>query len=275
MTKKLNFEELLEKSIIATYFAGQEILRQYNSGFETFIKPDGSPVTSADLAGHEIIMEYLKDTDLTVISEEGEHYSHEFRQNNPYWCVDPIDGTYDFVNKTDEFCVSVGLVDENTSKLGVLYAPALDLFYFAAEGIGSFKFDGNFEDLKKAFDSPNLIDFLLKNSEELPNHISPEKPLFMASRYHRSPKIEDHIENLKKQKPELEIVSMGSVIKLALMAERKAHEYLRYAHFNFWDVAAGHALCKYAGLTLYQPHTLKEINYEDENMVIAGYAMKW
>lgn len=275
MQQSLNFESLLEKAIPATYFAGREILRLYESGFETLIKPDGTPVTSADLAAHDIIMEYLKSTYITVISEEGEHYTHDFRQKNPYWCVDPIDGTHDFVNKTDEFCVSVGLVDENTSKLGVLYAPALDLLYYAADGLGSFKFVGNFEELKDALDTPNLIDFLLKNSEKLPNHKSPDKPLFMASRYHRSPKIEGHIENLKKEKPELEIVAMGSVIKLALMAERKAHEYLRYAPFNFWDVAAGHALCKYAGLTLYQPHRLKEINYEDENMIIEGYAMKW
>lgn len=272
---KLNYENLLETSIKATYWAGQEILRQYKTDYETIIKPDGSPVTSADLAAHNILMKYLEPTEIKVLSEEGEHFTHEFRQNNPYWCIDPIDGTHDFVNKTDEFCVSVGLIDENTSKIGILYAPALDLFYFAAEGMGSFKFIGDLNNFESSFEYLNFMEFLLDQSDALPSQASPKKPLFMASRYHRNPEIERYILDLRKKHPALEIVTMGSAIKLALMAERKAHEYLRYTHFNFWDVAGGHALCKYAGLKLYFPHSDVEINYEDENMRIKGYAMKW
>ncbi len=272
---KLDFKQLLDTATRATYLAGKEVLRQYKTEYHTEIKQDGSPVTSADLAANDILMKYLLPTKVTAISEESGHYTHQFRQNNAYWCIDPIDGTHDFVDKTDEFCVSVGLVDENTSKLGVLYAPALDLFYFAAEGIGSFKFISSFNNLEKYLENEDFLDFLISNSESLPNHPLQDKQMFMASRYHRHPKIEAHINKLKEKYPNLELVTMGSAIKLGLMAERKANEYLRFTRFNFWDVAGGHAICKYAGLKLLQPNTNQEINYEREDMRIEGYAMKW
>lgn len=271
----LDFKNLLQTATKATYLAGKEVLRQYNSEYKTVIKPDGSPVTSADLAANDILMKFLQTTEVSVISEESEHSTHEFRQNNAYWCIDPIDGTRDFVDSTDEFCVSVGLVDENTSKLGVLYAPALDLFYYAAEGVGSYKFKGKLEDFENAMEKEDFLDWLISHSEELPNHPKQEKAIFMASRYHRHPRIDSYVEDLKEKYPNLELVTMGSAIKLGLMAERKANEYLRYTKFNFWDVAGGHAICKYAGLKLFKPHTEMEINYEREDMGIEGYEMKW
>lgn len=271
----MNYQQLLTTAIKATFIAGQEILRQYKSDYQTQIKQDGSPVTSADLAANDILMEHLNKTEITVISEESEHYTHEFRQNNAYWCIDPIDGTHDFVDKTDEFCVSVGLIDENTSKLGVLYAPALDLFYFAAEGVGAFKYVGSLAFFEEMMKKDDFLNQIITNSEALPNHEKSTTQLFMASRYHRHESIEKYIEELKEKYPDLELVTMGSAIKLGVMAERKANEYLRYTRFNFWDVAGGHAICKYAGLKLLQPHTDQEISYEREDMRIHGYAMQW
>lgn len=272
---ELDFENLLQIAIKATFLAGKEIQRQYNSDYETLRKADGSLVTSADMAANDILMNFLDATDIAILSEESDHLDHEFRQNNTYWCIDPIDGTHDFVNKTDEFCVSVGLVDENTSKLGVLYAPALNLFYFAAESIGSYKIPNNLSNLEAAVDQSGFWEWLMVNSDALPNHSNQEKALFMASRYHRHPRIENYIIELRESQPDLEVVTMGSAIKLGLMAERKANEYLRYTTFNFWDVAGGHAICKYAGLPLFQPHSEKEIDYKNEHMHIEGYQMKW
>lgn len=268
-----NFEKLLLTACKSSYLAGQEVLKQYHEGFETIIKPDGSPVTTADLAANEILTTILNETGVPILSEEGEKFTHEFRQQNAYWCLDPIDGTRDFVDKTDEFCVSVGLVHQNTSKVGVLYAPALHLFYFAAEGIGTFKFTGTADDLAEIIHF-SLAD-LLQKSAKLPLEKTPEKKIFMASRYHRSAKIESYIAGLKEQNTDLELITIGSAIKLGLMAEGKASEYLRFSTFNFWDVAGGHAIVKYAGLPLLQPDLDEEINYEDEEMKIFGYRMGW
>lgn len=269
----LDFHFLLEKAVMATFLAGKEVLKQYKNGFETVIKSDGSPVTTADLAAHNILTEKLSETGILVISEEGEKFTHDFRQKNPYWCIDPIDGTRDFVDKTDEFCVSVGLIHENTSKAGILYAPALDLFYFAAEGIGSFKFSGEMQELEKL--SEKDLDILIANSDKLPLSIDPEKKIFMASRFHRSAKIEEYIKELLNLHPDLELVTIGSAIKLGLMAEGKASEYLRFTSFNFWDVAGGHAIVKYAGLPLMHVDSDLEVSYKNEEMRIHGYRMNW
>lgn len=271
--KELNFSELLYTAAEATFYAGQEVLRQYQEGFETIIKPDGSPLTTADLAANEILTERLSKTGIAVLSEEGEKFTHEFRQQNPYWCIDPIDGTRDFVDKTDEFCVSVGLIHENTSKIGILFAPALNLFYFAAESIGSYKFSGKMIEMKAFFESNEAN--LLEKAQKLPISIQPDKAIFMASRYHRSPMIDAYIEQLKEKNPELELVTIGSAIKLGLMAEGKANEYLRFTSFNFWDVAGGHAIVKYAGLPLKNVDSDFEVNYADEQMRIHGYRMRW
>lgn len=272
---KFDYKNLLEIAVRATILAGIETLRQYRASFETITKADGSPVTSADLAANEILTEHLSTTGISVLSEEGDKFTHEFRQTKPYWCIDPIDGTRDFVTKTDEFCVSVGLVQENTSFVGVLYAPALDLFYFAAEHIGSYKFSGSVNDLGEMLENENLLDTLIQHSQKLPIIQNPNEKYFMASRFHRSKEIESHIEMLRTKHPDLELVTIGSAIKLGYMAEGKAYEYLRYTRFNFWDVAGGHAIVKYAGLQLLQPNSNKEIMYEDEAMKIYGYWMKW
>ena len=183
----LNYKELLQIAIKATVLAGNEVLKQYEEGFETIIKADGSPVTTADLAANDILTEHLNKTGIAIISEEGAWYDHTFRQAHPYWCLDPIDGTRDFVDRTDEFCVSVGLIAENTSKIGILYAPALHLFYFAAEGVGSFKFIGSVNEMTQLVSYDGFLDAFMQSSERLPIDKSPNENLFMASRFHRSP----------------------------------------------------------------------------------------
>lgn len=270
-----NYKNLLEIATKATVLAGKEIMRQYENGFETFIKEDQSPVTSADLKAHDILEEHLSKTGIAVMSEEGEKFTHEFRQNNAFWCLDPIDGTKDFVNKTNEFCVSVGLIAEDTSKLGVLYAPALNLFYFAAEGIGSFVFKWSQEELEKLLAEENFLDVLLKNSEVLPNHPKPEKMTFLTSRFHRDETTDKYIQTLKTKHPDLEVKTMGCAIKLGVVSEGKASEYTRFRSVNFWDIAGGHAIAKYAGLEVLQPNSNQEIHYQNENMRVEGYSLKW
>ncbi|MDO5654961.1 MAG: inositol monophosphatase family protein [Flavobacteriaceae bacterium] len=271
----MNYKKLLEAATHAAVLAGKEIMSQYHNGFDVITKPDNSPVTTADLAAHDIILKELESTQIAVLSEEGEKFSHEFRQNTPYWCVDPIDGTRDFVNKTDEFCISIGLVVDNTSKVGVLYAPAMDLYYFAAEGMGSFKYEKDRISLEKLIDSDDFFQLLQENSQKLPQHPLPEFPTALNSRFHRDEKTEDYLNQLKTQNPNWQFIVMGSAIKLGIIAEGKATEYTRFMGVNFWDIAGGHAIAKYAGLAVMQIDKEKEINYSDQNMRVAGYCLQW
>lgn len=269
------YKKLLYTAIKATVLAGKEILFQYKNGFDTVTKEDGSPVTTADLKAHEILTSELNSTNIPVLSEEGDKFTHEFRQNNAYWCIDPIDGTKDFVGKTDEFCVSVGLISENTSKVGVLYAPALDLLYFAAEGIGSFKFSGNIKDLDKLLNDSDFEQKVLEQSKELSSNKLPDKYTFLSSRYFRDNKTKIYIEQLKQKHPDLNLITMGSAVKIGVISEKKASEFTRFTTVNFWDVAGGHAIAKYAGLKVINPETNQELDYTDENMKVHGYSIKW
>lgn len=269
-------KQFLNIACRATILAGEEIMNQYNNGFETITKADGSPMTSADLAAHRILSAHLEETGITIISEEGEHYTHSERQKmEAYWCLDPIDGTKDFVNKTDEFCISVGLIAENTSKLGVLYAPALNLFYFSAEDLGSYVCKLTTDELLENLKDKDFFAQLLEQSERLPNHPQPETPTFLTSRFHSDPKTEEYIKTLKSESPNLEIKTMGCAIKLGVVSERLASEYTRFMSVNFWDIAGGHAIAKYAGLNVYSPHSKIEIDYTDEQMKVHGYSLKW
>lgn len=272
----MNYRDLLSKAVLGTVLAGEEVWRQYREGFETKIKKDNSPVTSADLAAHNILSQHLSSTKLPIISEEGEWFDYKKRKSfEAYWILDPIDGTRDFVNKTDEFCICTGLIGENTAKLGVLYAPALNLFYFGSEDYPSRKIEASVEELVELTREEKILEALEKKSVLLPSLPPKEKYTFLTSRYHRDNGTDVYIKELKKEYPDLEVVSMGCAIKMGLIADRYATEYTRFLSVNFWDVAAGHAIAKYAGKKVTSLDNDREINYTDENMRVHGYSVKW
>ena len=91
----------LDIALIAGIDAAKEVLFLYRNGFETQTKEDNSFVTSADIMAHKIINQYLAPTEIPVLSEEGNHFTFETRKQwKNFWCIDPIDGTLELVNKT-------------------------------------------------------------------------------------------------------------------------------------------------------------------------------
>lgn len=267
---------LLEIATKASIKAGIEVLRQYHSGFEVEIKPDNSPVTSADIAAHNILERELSVTNIPILSEEGnKNLYHNGEKHKSYWILDPIDGTRDFVNKTDEYCICVGLISNNNATLGVLCAPSLNLFYFGSEDYASRKFLGSFEDLTRLIKEENFFEELLKNSEKLPTQELPKDFTFLSSRFHLDNKTKEYIEVLKKQHANIEYKKIGCAIKLGLIADKTATEYTRFHKVNFWDIAAGHAIAKYAGLKVCVPNTNKEIDYSQDDMKVNGFSVKW
>ncbi|MDR2123250.1 MAG: 3'(2'),5'-bisphosphate nucleotidase CysQ [Flavobacteriaceae bacterium] len=269
-------KQIMDVAVKAAIEASKEVLRLYNEGFSVSFKEDRSPVTTGDLKANEIITTYLKGTSIPVLSEESEKESEEIRSSwQKYWCIDPIDGTKEYVNKTGEYCISIGLLTPETSLLGVLAAPSLGLFYFAAEGLGSFKWEGKYEELYDLSDKENLTDELLKNSVKLPLKPESESYAFLTSRSHFNKKDEEYYQGLKKKYPEITLLQMGSAIKIGLVAEGKANEYARLSSVNFWDIAGGHAIAKYAGLEITDYVTKKAINYKDiSTLLISGYIIK-
>lgn len=97
---------LLNIAIKAAIESSREVLKIYEQGFSVSLKEDESPVTTGDLKANEIITSYILPTDIPILSEESEKDTLEKRKNwKRYWCIDPIDGTKEYVNKTDEYCI--------------------------------------------------------------------------------------------------------------------------------------------------------------------------
>ena len=107
----------LETIIDAITKAGDKILEVYESDFQVEKKDDNSPITKADLESNKIIKESLLQTKIPILSEEDADDKSR-TDSDKVWIVDPLDGTQDFVNKTGEFTVMVGLV-ENLSLIHI------------------------------------------------------------------------------------------------------------------------------------------------------------
>lgn len=231
--------------------AGAAIMEVYQKDFEVEFKEDESPLTEADKQAHNVIVAGLEalGLDIPVLSEEGKGIAYEERKNWEYfWLVDPVDGTKEFVKKNGEFTVNIALIHKDTPVLGVVYAPALNEMYSAKKGEGAFK-DGQKLPLKTAADRANYT--------------------IVASRSHMSAETQQFIDAIETSK-EKELISIGSSLKLCLVAEGQADIYPRLGPTMEWDTGAAHAIAEEAGFKLekfsfengYEPHL-----YNKENLL--------
>lgn len=213
--------------------AGAAIMEVYQLDFDVEHKGDGSPLTQADLAAHNLIKNaLLKLTpDLPVLSEESRDISWQKRSSwHTYWLVDPLDGTKEFVNRNGEFTVNIALIRNKRPVLGVVYAPVYDILYSGCEGVAATRIEKNGPVEKIAV-----------------RHFTGCRPTIVASRSHRGEALEQAIARIQQAHGEAEILSMGSSFKLCLVAEGKADVYPRLGLTSEWDTAAAHAVVNAAG----------------------------
>src|ERR1700754_3148925 len=125
--------------------AGAQILSIYNllpEDMQVTLKDDQSPLTAADSLSHEIIFKQLSalTPHIPIISEEGKDIPYDTRKNWEYfWCVDPLDGTKEFIKHNGEFTVNIALIYKNRPVLGIIYIPVTNELYYGGENIGSWK----------------------------------------------------------------------------------------------------------------------------------------
>jgi len=122
--------------------AGREILGVYEDQLSVNYKEDRTPLTEADRKAHTAITTALRDTTphIPVISEEGQGVPYEERKRwERFWLVDPLDGTREFIRRNGEFTVNIALVEGRDPALGVVYAPARNLLFFAQKGKGAYR----------------------------------------------------------------------------------------------------------------------------------------
>lgn len=152
MSPKINMLKNLEETAKK---AGDEIMKIYNSDFKVLKKENKTPVTEADIQANKVITKELKKTKIPILSEESKDNSERLNSKK-VWIVDPMDGTRDFIKRTGEFCVMIGLVENGKPIAGVVYLPAIDKMYLAKKGEGAYmKEIGNRSNLRTS----NFRDF--------------------------------------------------------------------------------------------------------------------
>jgi 3'(2'), 5'-bisphosphate nucleotidase len=220
--------QLLAPVIALARQAGEAILQIYRQDFAVEHKGDDSPLTAADLAAHNAIMQGLArlTPDIPRLSEEGASIPFAERRQWPrYWLIDPLDGTREFVKRNGEFTVNIALVEQGRPVLGVVHAPVLGTTYSAAVGAGAWKQDG---------DAP---------ASAIRCSTTAQPARIVASRSHITPELEALLARL----PPHEALNIGSSLKLCLVAEGKADFYPRLGLTSEWDTAAGHCVVEQAG----------------------------
>jgi 3'(2'), 5'-bisphosphate nucleotidase len=222
-------QPLIQNIIDISHLAGDKIMDIYQNDFAIYEKSDKSPLTEADLAAHNCIVEGLsKVSDFPILSEESANISWQERSSwNTYWLVDPLDGTKEFIKKNGEFTVNIALIKDGVPIFGVVYAPVLKQTYVGVLGQGAYKITAGVktEIYPKAWTKGQTWKIV-------------------GSRSHQSPEIQALLDTLEG---ETELVAMGSSLKLCLVAEGAAHLYPRLGPTCEWDTGAAQAVVEAAG----------------------------
>ncbi|CEL98606.1 unnamed protein product [Vitrella brassicaformis CCMP3155] len=213
--------------------AGAAIMAIYEGEkdkWEVEMKSDSSPLTAADREANKVICEALATLypNVPIVSEENEKLAYEERKNwEYYFCVDPLDGTKEFIKRNGQFTVNIGICKGPTPIAGVVTIPAQGIAYWAAEGLGAYKEEN--DEVRKIQAAT-----FSKADEGL---------TIVASRSHNTPETQEFISKYKNPT----LISLGSSIKLMLVAEGTAHVYPRLAPTCEWDTCAAHAIVNEAG----------------------------
>jgi 3'(2'), 5'-bisphosphate nucleotidase len=257
-------KEILELVIKTSLLAGDEIMKVYETDFDVDYKEDESPLTLADKAAHNIIIEKLEQTGIPVLSEEGTHLPYSVRKQwDRLWVVDPLDGTKEFIKRNGEFTVNIALVEKNQPKMGVIFCPTLKILYFADDSIGgAYKAVFTEED----YHTLSLKD-LLDHSYKLPQDKGNGVFTVVASRSHLTDETKEFVAKIEAQVREIKFVSRGSSLKLCMVAEGEAELYPRYAPTSEWDTAAGQAIVENSGGKVLIADTSLSMDYNKENIL--------
>jgi len=244
---KMDDKDLLVGAITAARQAGDAILDVYNQSGQLAIeiKRDASPLTEADTRAHQIIIAGLQklDAEIPILSEEADPEEWETRRHwSSYWLVDPLDGTKEFLSRNGEFTVNIALIRDGDPVLGVVYVPFLDICYSGLVGsdTGSFKQQGNAQP----------VEISVSRLEILEGTVAALR--VVTSRRHGGDALEALLVRLQEKCRQVELLSMGSSLKICLLAEGRADFYPRLAPTSEWDTAAAHAILCAAGGQIYR-----------------------
>ncbi len=224
---KINLKEIVEKLINTFLYAGQISIELRKKGLTKKIKSDNTPVTNGDLEVNKIISEKLLELipSIPIISEEtSDNKSSKDLKN--FWLIDPIDGTYDYINNLDEFTINAGLILEKEPAAGLIYAPAKKRMFYSY--------------------GPNQAYELIDGKEiKLDGSRNYNKDSIKFVSY--SDRIKPEIQKIFNKLNVKEYTRMKSSLKFCVIATGEFDGYVAEPRACEWDIAAGHAILKHSG----------------------------
>ncbi len=257
MTSKLisndNANTIIAEVCKIAQSAGEKILEIYNQEeFDINIKYDNSPVTEADLISHQIIESGLKKItpNIPILSEESEPIDYEIRKNwKQFWLVDPLDGTKEFIGRTGEFSINIALIENNRPILGVIFAPILNTYYYASI----------FTDSSKKIENNNPIKISCKKINK--NNIK----IAVSRRHDDDERVKEFMSSLSAKN--IELILMGSAIKICAVAEGLVDIYPRFGPTSEWDTAAGQIILERSGGKILNLNDNNSLDYNKKDLI--------
>jgi len=247
VSKKIPYESKisqLESIIDCIWLAGEKIREIYETDFEVDTKDDNSPITKADLESNKILRSTLEKTGIPILSEESDDDKARL-ESEKVWIVDPLDGTQDFVNRTGEFTILVGLVENHIPIMGLVYIPIKRILYLAERGMGAFCYDDlkSHWGLKRRFGGWSLVRKKWKQISV--REISDlGKCLALVSRHHLSGKEKKMLDHLGITNTS----TIGSTLKVMEISSGRADVYLTTTNkMSQWDTCASNCIISEAG----------------------------
>lgn len=217
----------IETMLAAAIEAAGAISEIYARGTVARHKADGSPVTEADACAEEIILRHLAPLGLPILAEESVSAGRIPALGERFFCVDPLDGTKEFLKRNGEFTVNIALVERGRPRLGVILAPVTGATYWGTP---------------EGAHTGRLIDGSIRDAQ--PAHVVTDEPLrIVASRSHGHPALRALCDRMAVA----EDVTVGSSLKFGLLATGAAQLYPRFGPTSEWDTAAGQAILEAAG----------------------------
>ena len=226
MNKK-NLKNICDKLLETFFSAGELSLTLRSKGLKTEYKEDNTPVSNGDIEVNNIITSKIKSLtpDMPIVSEESSENKNNSKLKD-FWLIDPIDGTYDYVNNKDEFTLNAGLILDKKPVLGLIYAPAKKRMFYTY-------------DLGESYE--------IFNNKKIKLDCSKKTKVNQIKAIHYSNKLDPIIDNYHKKFGVTEFTRMKSSLKFCVIATSEYDIYISEPRASEWDIAAGHAILQNAG----------------------------
>jgi 3'(2'), 5'-bisphosphate nucleotidase len=246
-----HFQSAIHIGIKASFI----LMDYYQGHVESIDKSDGTPVTIADKASSDFIVKSLSEFGYPIICEEIANEPYEIREKwTENWCIDPLDGTKEYLKKNGEFAINIAFISHSKSVFGIIVSPVKREVLYGGTSTGVFIL--NFDEQGQILSNTKIERSFTKNNPVV----------LLASRSYDTPATKKFIAEIEKQIGEVTYKQKGSSLKFFDFARGSADIYPRFAPTMEWDIAAGQAILEALGGEILHLVTGKPLVYNKKDL---------